>query len=1110
MGLMGAMILSSMPVAYAAVTPQDVSTVQIGGITWTEDIRVTRNGAADTAPQITVDAQQNAHILWQSARSPTGYYYVKLNRLAEFLSEETFIPGKVLAGWGSMYPLGPTIDIDSQNNLHVVYDDGWLNVQYMKFDEQGNVLIAERNVGPVDSTGSHTPSVAVGIDDTVHISHEDYKFQCEDITYSKLANDGTDIWLDRVVSSDVASHCEFDLIKVDKFGGSVMFTFGSQSGTWLGRYNKFGAKDMPSIKLRTPTDYLIADVAATPDGVMHAVWTEGGHVKYTRVNQTGVKILDAVDLSPNAQSPGFPRIAATSDNRAVVVWEDSRAGNKEIYYAIIDPASVGSGNQFTVPDNVRLTTAGADSTSPWIAIDKDDNFHVAWVDQRDGNQEIYYKFAFNFALELYADPIDVASMLFMHPNETKVLPMLLKNKGGLPDGYNLNLNYTPGADKDGWRVGLDTSYVDQLGASESTPVVLTVRAPPTGKQGDTIAVVVNASSISAPMEFDTLELNIFIRVTRSVSLSADAPIKFANNGETIAFNMLVKNTGDVYEDSVRVENNIGQTPSGWLPATLDKSSIALQSGEAGTFVMTIAVPEDAAGQTTEIFGVTAFSSVDPAASAYLQVAVSINAAFVIAMTATPPQRSVDPGTQAIYDIDIENIGNLPSQVGINVEAQNPTLSGYTAVLNRDTVFLRGGDRTTLQLIVGVPANAIADTRLTLVVTGVSPNYGREGRVEVTTFVNRVQDLQFDLGGSLPGKVGRPVSYDLTITNNGNGDETLQLMPGANPERWNIEFLEGAAGISNVYIQHGQSKGIQVRATIGTDALAGSHVFTVTALDEFGHPHVIPIQTIVSQFFAVEVTTPEFKLEGSPGGTLEYVLAVSNNGNGPDNFTLSTDGLGANYGKPRFFLVTRDDSGNEQGTLIEGVLPIGAHQTVTVKMLVTVPIDAKESNLQFTARASSQGQEEDQVLLQIDIKKADLKPGGITMTPSVPGVGEITAITLEIENGGDIDAKPVFVAFFDNGQLIGTEELFRVASESKGFVTFAWLATKGDHHLSFVIDPVAGPEDLIGQVVEVDETNNVKDVDVGVGITSNLPGFEAPLVLAAIGAILLVARRRQEE
>lgn len=1098
------MLLSALPAVSAAPTPTAVGTINIGGITWTEDIRVTRNGGADTAPQITVDAQHDAHILWQSTRTPSGYYSVKLNRLGELLTGEIPIAGHVLAGWGSAYPLGPTIDIDSQNNLHIVYDDGWLNVKYAKFDEQGNVLVAEKNVGSVDGSASHTPSIAIGIDDTVHISHEEYKFQCEDIAYDRLANDGSEIWIDRIVSSDVASHCEFDLIKVDRFSGSVMFTFGSGSGTWFARFNKFGQKDMASVKLRSQTDYLIADVAATPDGNMHVVWEDNGQIVYSLVNATGAKVLDAVPITAGAATPGFPRIATASDGRAIVVWDDARNGNKEIYYAILDSTLVQGNTLVQKPENVRLTTAGGDSTAPWIAVDPDDNFHVAWVDTRDSNQEIYYKFAFNFALELYADPIDIANMLFMHPNETKVLPMMLKNKGGLPDGYTMNLAYSPGADALGWRLFLDTTFVETLESEQTTPVLLSVHAPGNAKAGDNISITVNASSISAPSEFDLIQIQVFVRVTRAVRLSVDSAMRFGANGETIGFNMIVSNTGDVREDQINLRHILGTGPVDWT-VWLDKGEVALDSKTSTNFTVYITIPENAPGLAPQIFGITAFSIIDQTASDAIQLTVSAKQAFIIQMGADPPQRYVNPGEVATFEIAVRNVGNLAGQVLINVEAQHVTLPGFVATLDSDTIYLRGGEQTSLHLSVSVPPNALANTRLTLVVRGLSAKFAAEGRVEVTTLVNRVQALVFDMGSSLPGRVGRPVTQDFEITNNGNGDETLQLNPQFAPGGWTMEFLDGPATINNTFVAHGQAKKVQVRVVIGTNALAGVHHLSLGALDEFGHATIVPLTVSVIQFYAVDLTTPEFRLDGSPGGILEYDVLVANNGNGPDNFTLSIDGLGANYGQPRFFKVLIDEAGNEVRTPIEGVLPIGPHQTIQTKLIIKVPIDAKEANVQFSARASSQGQEEDATLLQIDIKKADLKAGVVTLTPATPEVGRITAITLEVQNTGEIDAKPVIVDFYDNGQKIGREELFRVAAHSKAYVTFAWLPEGRDHLLRFVIDPTDGPSDLIGLIVESNEDNNIAETSREVGSTRGLPGFEAPLAAVALAAAFLAVR-----
>jgi len=1087
-----------------------IGTVSIGGITWTEDIRVTRNGATDERAQVTVDASHNAHVLWQSQRAPAGYYYVQLNRLGDFLSQETFISDKVLAGWGDQYPMGPTIDIDSNANLHLTYDNGWSTIYYTKFDEQGNVLVNEKQVGPTDSWGSHTPSIAVGIDDTVHISHEEYRFQCEDIAYDKLDNNGGDIWIDRVVSSDVASHCEFDLIKADRFNGNIMFTFGSSTGTWLARFNKFGVKDMPSINIRTQTDLRIADVAATPNGNMHVVWNDGGQVLYTMVNATGAKVVTDRPISSSAsQSPGFPRIAAASDNRAVVVWDDARFGNREIIYVVIQPGHEGDTDP---PENIRLTNAQGDKTQPWIAIDPDDNFHVVWTDTRDGgNKEIYYKFAYNFALELTANPIDIANMFFIHPNETKVLPMLLRNKGGLVDGYNIDLSFVPTdmVTANNWRISIDRTYVEQLQSQETLPLNLTIYAPPNAKEGDNITTTINASSTSAPTEFDIIQFPTFVQVSRELRLSGDAQ-KSGKNGETVSFGLFITNRGDVREDDIQLQHVIGAGEN-W-PVQLSKSSVSLDPGQSTNFTVFITVPEDAPGSVPGLFQIAAFSSIDTTVRANMQLTVIPATAIDIVMSASPEQRSVKPGETAAYTIHITNQGNLPSAVKIDLTAQNPAnLIDWTATIDRNVVYLRGSESTSIELQVYVAPGAVADTRLELVVSGFSANYAAEGRVTVTTLVERIKDLQFGVSAPPPVKVGRSVSYDLTVTNLGNGDESLELFRDFAPEAWTLDFLDGPASISNVFVAHGQAKTIQARVGVSSDAVAGTHYPTVRLQDRFGGSHQVILTTVVEQFFAVSITATEFKLDGSPGTRIEYSLEVTNNGNGWDNFTLNTLDLPPGF-EPEFYRITRDAQGLELREKIEGTLELRYGQVADLALSLSIPLTTTQSQVEFSAFAESSGQEEDGVILVIAVKKADLRPGVITFTPEEPDAGQITAITVEILNSGEIDAQPVIVVFRDNGQEIARETLVRVAASQRGFVTFAWLPTVGEHNLEFEADPLEGPSDIIGLVVEKDELNNKVTARKDVGTSGpTLPGFEAPLAVSiiALAALAGAGRRRRE-
>jgi hypothetical protein len=123
--------------------------------------------------------------------------------------------------------------------------------------------------------------------------------------------------------------------------------------------------------------------------ILHVVWQDhrigGGKVFYKRSPDAGLSWGQDVQLTFDVD-PYFsyhPDIAA-SGSILHLVWFDNRDGNQEIYYK----RSTDGG--LTWEPDVRLTYDPSSSDNASVAV-LGSLVHVVWSDSRDGNKEIYYK-----------------------------------------------------------------------------------------------------------------------------------------------------------------------------------------------------------------------------------------------------------------------------------------------------------------------------------------------------------------------------------------------------------------------------------------------------------------------------------------------------------------------------------------------------------------------------------------------------------------------------------------------------------------------------------------------------------------------------------------------
>ncbi len=121
--------------------------------------------------------------------------------------------------------------------------------------------------------------------------------------------------------------------------------------------------------------------------VVHVVWYDNrdGNVEiyYKRSTDSGVSWEADTRLTNNSASSLSPSVSV-STSVVHVVWFDERDGNDEIYYKRSTDGGVSWGA------DTRLTNNSAESYDPSVSV-SGQVVHVVWHDNRDGNVEIYYK-----------------------------------------------------------------------------------------------------------------------------------------------------------------------------------------------------------------------------------------------------------------------------------------------------------------------------------------------------------------------------------------------------------------------------------------------------------------------------------------------------------------------------------------------------------------------------------------------------------------------------------------------------------------------------------------------------------------------------------------------
>jgi serine protease len=392
---------------------------------WSEDIRLTTDSARSGCPAIAVDSYNNVHIAWNDDRDGNyEIYYTKVDNTGKTLVDDTRLTSD------SAYSNLPTIAVDSYNNVHIAWcdkRDGAYEIYYTTLDNTGQTLVDDTRV-TLDPAGSWWPTIAVDSYNNVHIAWCDKRDGNYEIYYTKLDNKGNTLVDDTRLTADSAGS-NLPTIAVDSYNNVHITWCDERDGAYEIYYTRLDNKGNTLVDdTRVTTDPAYSrypTIAVDSYNNAHITWhdkRDGNYeIYYTKLDTKGETLVDDTRVTTSPADSKRPTIAVDSYNNVHITWEYGIDGNSEIYYTKLDTKGK------TLVDDTRLTTDPADSWNPTVAVDSNNNAHIAWQDKRDGNYEIYYKHTLGAQPDIWVSPTSFEKEL--SPDDVQSDKLTIGNNG---------------------------------------------------------------------------------------------------------------------------------------------------------------------------------------------------------------------------------------------------------------------------------------------------------------------------------------------------------------------------------------------------------------------------------------------------------------------------------------------------------------------------------------------------------------------------------------------------------------------------------------------------------------------------------------------------------
>jgi len=1038
--------------------------VDANGLMWDVAVKVTNNNLDDQNPSVRLDPLGNANIVYQQSgmdlmwakvtppvkvvmsdkRLQTGYIPTQY----QILNESTAQPTKYF-------------DIGPDGNLHLVWTEaGLLDNKYQRFDPEGVPLTGVIPMNQITDL-SRLPYIGVGNNGRAYIAFENEGTAWVQMTYVDL--DGY------LMASSL----------IGRPGENVAFAVGPDGNLHL-FYRSLGADaSMFHVKLDqdrkplVPARLLFSNKSAianpyssmpaitiTPNGHVHLLLsntTIAPHpIYYTELDENGTPLFDFVKVADGAYN--FGDIVADPDNGAYIAWDDVADG--EIHYRHVQDGALSK--------DLVLTSTGGKARHPQLCADRlRGDLHLAYIDNSDGDGEVYYKYANAFRIGM--DIPELGSALSVHPGAGPIgLNVTVSDIGEIPllVKFNYSVDYN-GLKGHNWSFSFPALETD-IGPGQTTRSLAILQPPDRGEPGEGIDIKITATPEKDPAKVQTISFRSTLVIKHEVSLSGPARWPLMNRTQQISLGLA--NDGDL-EETVDLSLDGGMPDWG---LGLDRTTVQLPPGGAVPLVLNVTLPYGEAADQVTLVMVHAKTRSSPIAHEDLALSlVSYPSVFPV-IDSTTVSLEVAPGGAGSATTELGNLGT--SDGVFNVSSY--ILSGrdsWEMVLKASSIIVHKGQKALIGIDVVAPEHARSGPGLVVEIVAAEVHGLAQVSFIVKIDVSTVTQITVTGGGNSTVRPGGTAGFPLTIQNRGNSERELELSVLPLPSGWKWHYGQ-EVGLSTLTLPPYTTRILELFVTPPADAMpATKHIEGTVSGD--GEVHRVDVDLTVLPVFGVLVDAPVPLVKALLGSEASFALKVTNNGTVEEEFSLVVGELPA--GVTARFVV-------DNVTVTSITVPV--HTTVPVGLVLTLPGRINGTDFDVWAGARSTRAGTSGTNLVVELRLPELRIKDVVFDEKNIKDGDVRNVTVIVANSGDGDASGVVV------DVNGQEKTTDVKANGQAQVQFRVKFHSDDKTMVVVADPQ-------NRVQERSKDNNDFIIDIKVEGKGAIPGFEAPLVAAAVGLVL---------